>query len=351
MKKKNKKIIAIILLSIMVLTSTLMASCKPDDNNSNKDADQIQDNPENTDLPVENEENEIENNEENKEEEIIMDGYTNVTIGESKDGQILVTMETDKMVLELSSVLGWGDAKSSRGDYYINGITRLAVKNGDGNARDVITGKSILDNGAHTKEFTECKLIYDEENKKTVSTVTATWEGQRTKRDFTIEASSNILRIDYNAYFVNVWELIDWASGIGNPKKYSYAIYGSENWKRSITTFHEYAYYCTIVGDASAPENTVPDDPEPLSYKGYFIFGLYENATGLGYGRVVATENVSVFKLLWNNGMEFFPYFEKFLKNSNDRPPFTMYLFPVSGGYDEIIETGKNIVDSLVADK
>jgi hypothetical protein len=275
-----------------------------------------------------------------------MQSYTRINIDKTKDGFLHAVIENDKILFELCSVGGWGAAEDKHGQYHINAITRLCVKKEDGGTVDVISGKSVLDVGAHGKEFSEIKLICDESGKKIVHTVADRFEGPQTVRDFTITAGSNVIKIDYQSYYVNVWELIDWEKGVPDRSKYAYAIYGSENWKRSVDTFHERSYYIALVGDANMPDLTEPDDPSSISYKGHFIVGLYEVATGLGYGRVVAAEHIDVLKLLWNHGLEFFPYFKKFM-SGGERTPFSMYLYPVSGGADEIIRTGKQIIDVL----
>ena len=88
--------------------------------------------------------------------------------------------------------------------------------------------------------------------------------------------------------------------------------------------------------DASKQGEIDPADGGPLNYNGHYIFGAYKLATGIGLGRTLPVERTKAI-ILWSyRGWEFVP---------TGGGPFTSYLFPVSGGRQEIISVGKQLVD------
>ena len=85
--------------------------------------------------------------------------------------------------------------------------------------------------------------------------------------------------------------------------------------------------------------------PVPLNYDGNLIVGVYNSENGTGYGRVMPFDVVNYLKLL-DDGFEFFPFWK--IPSEKRTFPFTGYLFLVDGGgSEEIIGTGKGIIDNL----
>lgn len=85
--------------------------------------------------------------------------------------------------------------------------------------------------------------------------------------------------------------------------------------------------------------------PVPLNYDGNLIVGVYNSENGIGYGRVMPFDVVSYLKLL-DDGFEFFPFWK--IPSEKRTFPFTGHLFLIDGGgREEIIGTGKGIVDNL----
>ena len=72
------------------------------------------------------------------------------------------------------------------------------------------------------------------------------------------------------------------------------------------------------------------------------IMGVYNEESGIGYGRVVPFEEISYMKFLWGHGFEFFPFWRN---HPDPRRPFTTYLFPVTKGGEEVTSIGKAITD------
>lgn len=80
-----------------------------------------------------------------------------------------------------------------------------------------------------------------------------------------------------------------------------------------------------------------PKDGGSLNYKGYFIIGAYKTVSGYGYARVIPVHRINVL-ILWSyRAWEFFP---------EGKERFTTYIYPVSEGAGEILETGKKIADA-----
>jgi hypothetical protein len=78
-----------------------------------------------------------------------------------------------------------------------------------------------------------------------------------------------------------------------------------------------------------------------LEYRGKFILGAYEKATGRGYGRVMPIADVDVVKLLFSRGFEMFPHYQP----RREQRSFTGYLFVATGGAEEIVALGKRLAE------
>jgi hypothetical protein len=88
-----------------------------------------------------------------------------------------------------------------------------------------------------------------------------------------------------------------------------------------------------------------------IDYKGFFIGGMVNNATGSGFGRIFPYDSLcEEVKIIANAGG--FAY--NVLGDENGHIPITSFIYTVTKGDDELITTGKAIVDwhlaSLTAD-
>jgi hypothetical protein len=99
-------------------------------------------------------------------------------------------------------------------------------------------------------------------------------------------------------------------------------------------------YFDTIPGDASKQGEVDPADGGPLNYNGHFILGAHKLASGVGLGRILPVSRTRAI-ILWSyRGWEFVP-------TGGGR--FTGFLYPVSGGQQEILSVGKQLVDNGVS--
>ena len=81
------------------------------------------------------------------------------------------------------------------------------------------------------------------------------------------------------------------------------------------------------------------DDPGSLNYNGFFIMAVFNEQTGIGYGRVAPVKAISIIKLLNKKGFELFPYWRQ------KKLPYTSYLFTITNGSEQAMEIGKKIAD------
>ncbi len=223
----------------------------------------------------------------------------------------------------------------------------------------------LMDAAAHRGEITDIELIQNDEERITIRVAWAPSPAE--KKDFPEPAVSEIsifrnqpfLRIDYIAYcFPHVVD-------IGTPGGLEcaatdasctsrYTIYGASRWKsvrQSITadSLRHHPNEHHRVTDDLYPlyPNPLIDGgwnlaASPLSYEGWYILGVYNKMNGRGFGRVVPYDAVPYVKLLWNKGLELFPYWQQTAE------PHTEYLFAGTSPTN-LMEMGKYLVDELIA--
>ena len=98
-------------------------------------------------------------------------------------------------------------------------------------------------------------------------------------------------------------------------------------------------YFDIIPSDAAGQGEIDPADAGPLNYNGHFIMGAHKLATGVGYGRTIPVARTRAIVLWSYRGWEFTP--------GGGGSPFTSYLYPVTGGKQEILALGQQLVDGL----
>lgn len=180
--------------------------------------------------------------------------------------------------------------------------------------------------------MTNASVIYDGDDRKTVL---MEWKspsnegGNQKIVEATIYPNSMYIRLDYQKYFVNIVDVGQPGGSIPG----SYRFYGAGSWVRGYVPYPE-SYYNRIEDPYNDPSNG-----GSLNYNGWFISGTYNSTNGNGYGRVMPVAVIDIMKLLFQKGVEFFPYYKK------SKPPYTGYLFAVTGSGSEIESLGKQIAD------
>ncbi len=185
-----------------------------------------------------------------------------------------------------------------------------------------------------------------EKNERRI-TAEVEWGGGKVLQVITTFKNEPFLQIEYLKYGVNIVDI----GAPGGREKGEYCIYGSREWQAERRAMKVDVLRKEENEHDRLTNDLFPVYPFPLyrrqfgggalSYRGYFILGIYNPENGCGFGRVFPADRIDVIKLLWNSGFECFPCFGR------AHEPFTGYLYVSSGGPEEIIEQGKKIVDSI----
>jgi len=209
-----------------------------------------------------------------------------------------------------------------------------------------------LDSAAHRTSLRDVCLARDGADVKTVRMTwgTAKFEGPAVS-EVSIFPDSPVLRIDYiDAGFPHICDL-GTPGGLDAAGKY--AIHGAEGWQKVRQAMeapdlrnHPNEHH-RLTDDLFPiypfPLRDKPWGPSPMSYKGWYILGVYDEGSGRGFARAVPAEVMTYVKLLWGKGLEFFPHWRAELE------PYTAYLFAVTGGERDILTTGRRIVDEMAS--
>jgi hypothetical protein len=206
-----------------------------------------------------------------------------------------------------------------------------------------------LDAAAGRYLLKKAGVVYDGSDRKTVR---MGWETKREGalciEEVSIFPDSQVMRIDYFTTCVNIVD-------IGFRDKFgTFEVYGAEEWfaqRKAVTdpelTNHENEHHRLVYELYPRYPNPFIDTPDwkghaptPLNHNGWMIMGVYNEESGIGYGRVVPFEEISYMKFLWGHGFEFFPFWRN---SPSPRRPFTTYFFPVTKGAKEVISLGKAI--------
>ncbi|MFC1712345.1 hypothetical protein ACFL6S_01685 [Candidatus Poribacteria bacterium] len=206
-----------------------------------------------------------------------------------------------------------------------------------------------LDAAAGRYLLKKAKAVHDGLDRKTVRMEWETkHEGKICIEEVSIFPDSPVMRIDYFTTCVNIVD-IGFKGTFG-----TYEVYGAEEWlelRRTVTdpeiTNHENEHHRLVDELYPVYPNPFIDTPDwkglapaPLNYNGWMIMGIYNEESGIGYGRVVPYAEISYMKFLWGHGFEFFPFWRN---SPSPKLPFTTYFFPVTEGAEEIISRGKAI--------
>ncbi len=199
-------------------------------------------------------------------------------------------------------------------------IVELIIKPGAENWAGRIDSRSANGSKLKANRLTSVTVLHDGADRKTVH---LDYGDGSAVQDVTIYPDQPWLEITYHD--VNIF---DTAS-----RELTYVINGAEAWQAARGWTVTYPAY---------PESYYRrewDAPGPLESNGSFVLGAYDPATGRGYGRVMPAADIDVIKLLFHRGFEMFPHYQP----RRPQRSFTAYLFPVTGGAEEIPTTGKRL--------
>lgn len=203
-------------------------------------------------------------------------------------------------------------------------IVELVIKPGGENLAGRIDSRSANGSKGKSNRLTKVEVVRDGADRKTVR---LDYGDGAAVEDVSIAPDAPWIEITYRHHDVNIFDT-------AGPKL-EYAIFGAAEWATARQWSAAYPAY---------PESYYRKEwsaPGPLEYRGHFILGAYDPATGRGYGRVMPTADIDVVKLLFSRGFEMFPHYQP----RRPQRDFTGYLFVVTGGAAEIPRTGKALAE------
>jgi len=120
---------------------------------------------------------------------------------------------------------------------------------------------------------------------------------------------------------------------------WEYVIYGEDAWAEQNHWERKHPELRHEVTESGSYYRSNWSPPGPLSYKGWMILGVIDRRTDYGAGLVLPADKVRWLKLVGSGTSR---GFERWMTGAH-----TAYLYPVSGGADEILSMGKKIVDTF----
>ncbi|MBN2315825.1 MAG: hypothetical protein JXM79_17985 [Sedimentisphaerales bacterium] len=256
-----------------------------------------------------------------------------VKVGKDEQGHWWAELENSVIYCRY----GWKPINEDQGgESFITDFTIKKIQQNQVGPRND-TGR--IDACAARYQLIDARVVRDSQEYKTVR---LKWhhkqKGFTPVQDVTIFPDKPYLRIDYTTYGVNIVDI----ARQGGDENANYWFYGGDQWKRDYVLYPKGYFYPP--DDTYVVEQTgMPGDETPgsLSYKGHFIMAVFNEKTGVGYGRVSPVHATSIIKLLFNRGFELFPYWRK------PKQPYNGYLFAITGGAAEAERIGKQIVDEI----
>jgi hypothetical protein len=277
---------------------------------------------------------------------LIFADWANIEITRGADRIEKVVLENSKIrVTYATSLNGWAHRSPiCITEFYDKSINKELVENG--RFDDML---DPFEGGDHTKpiqyraKLLGATLIHDGVDKKTLR---LTW--QNSSEEVSLFRNSSVLQIDYLKWYVLMTDWPGWRKDNLAYQEQMFSVYGADSWHRTYDPTdntrtpgigYNKMYYNRKPSDATKQGGMDRADGGSLNYNNFFIFGAYKLATGYGYGRIVPVDRTQVL-ILWSyRGWEMFP-------EGSGR--YTTFLFPVTRGGDEVIETGKNLADGTI---
>jgi hypothetical protein len=202
-------------------------------------------------------------------------------------------------------------------------IVELAILPGGFNLAGRIDSRAASHSKGKANRISTIEIVRDDAQRKTARLDF----GGAAVQEVSIYPDAPWLEITYQRHDVNIFDT-------AGPKL-EYEIFGAAEWATACGWTDPYPAY---------PDNYYRSEwgaPGPLGYRGRFILGAYDRASGRGYGRVMPVADVDVVKLLFSRGFEMFPHY----RPRREQRSFTGYLFVVTGGAQEIIAVGKRLAE------
>jgi len=242
-------------------------------------------------------------------------------------GRVSVVNEGDRgATLENSRIRVRYGRYEAKDDGPKEAIVELTILPGGRNLAGRIDSRSANSSKGKANRLSSVSVAHDAVDRKTVHLDYG--EGSAVQ-DVSIYPDAPWIEITYFHHDVNVFDT-------AGPELV-YEAFGAADWAKSRGWQESYPAY---------PESYYRREWSPpggLEYRGQFILGAYERATGLGYGRVMPVEHVDVVKLLFSRGFEMFPHYQP----RRPQAAFTGYLFVVTGGAAEILTRGKELAERV----
>ncbi|MGE0622630.1 MAG: hypothetical protein AB7O54_08420 [Pseudomonadales bacterium] len=206
-----------------------------------------------------------------------------------------------------------------------------------------------LDNATGRDALVYAEVVYDGIDRKTVYLEWRVWDtamqvptDQRIKAQVTIYPHSRFLEITY-LDIRRAINLVDLGAPGGSHSGGVHIAHGADQWPKGYLSHDEPpgTWYSRYAPD----EQNDPVDGGPLNYNGHFVIGVFNGVNGRGFGRTLPIEHTHVVKLLLSPGTRrgIEPQNYPFLKPV---PVFTSYLYAVTGGGQDALTFGRQLVDS-----
>lgn len=277
----------------------------------------------------------------------------------SKDamGHAVVTLENSQLFLEYGY--------------------RVVENRGEGMVRKFYLKKQpdeniphMFEGAAHRGEIQKAEIIDNGSQKKTVRIEWVAQVGTIEKyshpavTEISIFPDSRYFQLDYKSFcYPHICDIghpggLVFKRAADTISQGQYVIYGAEEWQKKRMDMdaadlrkHENPHHQLTNDLYPCYPNPLIDkgwvavEENPLSYRGWYILGVYNKENGRGFGRLVPVDVVPVIKLLWGKGFELFPFWNE----GGVTKPFTSFVFVVNHGAEDILTTGKNIIDSQLS--
>ena len=259
------------------------------------------------------------------------DSYS-VSSGKDHDGYMQVMLENDFLRVKYQHSKWMKEDEEKHSCY----IREFLIK-----SRGVNVAGRALDDSAHRQLITLARAKEEahslDGNAQGVTTLDLEWGDGDSASEVTLWRDLPVLEIRYLRWRHNVVD-----GGYPGAPAGTYVVYGAESWKRDYPLY-PLVYFCRTPQSIGHENVTGIDEPGPLSYRGWFIMGVYDPASGVGFGRVSSVEATDIIKLIFGRGFETFPCCKR------EHSPHTQFLFAVTHGKEEVLTLGKQIVDRISA--
>lgn len=287
------------------------------------------------------------------------DDWGKVDVNRDADGHYVVTLENSQIFLEYGYRVVENTGEGMLQKFYSKEYPDENIPH-------------TLEGAAHRGVIQNAEIIHDGSNKKTVRIEWAPQVGIKEKynrpavTEISIFPDSRYFQLDYKSFcYPHICDIghpggLAFKRAADTTAQGTYIIYGAEAWQQLREEMD-----ATDLRDHENPHSRLTNDlypcypnplidkgwidvsENPLSYKGWYIMGVYHPVNGRGFGRVIPVKEVPVIKLLWGKGFEYFPFWNE----SGETKPFTSFMFAVTDGPEDIIPFGKKLVDKITVKK